>query len=84
MLAMLLSPVGRLMAGVALGVALIAGIYLYAYQRGAAAERTAALQRSVEILRERTRTDDRIKGMDDASLCRALGGRWVQDDGTCQ
>lgn len=82
MMALLLSPVGRLLAGAAVGAAMIAGIYLYAYQRGASSERAAALQRSVELLRERTKTDDRIKGMDDAALCRALGG--VPVDGGCE
>lgn len=53
-----------------------------AYQAGAASERAAVLSRSVEILRERAKTDETIHDLDDAALCRALGGS-VSDDGAC-
>lgn len=55
-----------------------------AYQRGKTDERAATLSRSVEILRERSRTDEEIRALDTAGLCRALGGQWLPDDGTCQ
>lgn len=55
-----------------------------AYQAGRNAERTAALTKSVEVLRERNAVDGKVKGMDSGSLCRALGGEWVPEDGTCQ
>jgi len=72
---------------VALGgaVAVVAALtfsHVEAYRRGAASERSATLNRSVEILRERNATDDQIRNMDDAGLCRALGGR-VSDSGAC-
>lgn len=55
--------------------------HVYAYKAGAANERRAAMQRSIDTLRERARTNEQIRSMDDSALCRALGGR-VQD-GAC-
>lgn len=49
---------------------------------GRAIERTAAIGKSVEILRERNVTDEEVRNMDDAALCGALGGR-LQPDGQC-
>lgn len=48
--------------------------HVKAYQAGAAAERLTTLNRSVEVLRERNATDDQIRNLDDAGLCRELGG----------
>lgn len=42
----------------------------------------AALETSIDILRERKLTDDQIQGMSDADLCAALGG--VFTDGRCE
>jgi uncharacterized membrane protein len=68
--------------GVVAAIALLSLSHWQAYQHGASAERATTLNRSVEILRERNATDDQIRNMDDAGLCRALGGR-VSDDGAC-
>jgi uncharacterized membrane protein len=68
--------------GVVTAIALLSLSHWQAYRAGAAAERTTTLNRSVEVLRERNATDDQIRNMDDAGLCRALGGR-VSDDGAC-
>ncbi|MFC6487380.1 hypothetical protein [Nitratireductor sp. GCM10026969] len=54
-----------------------------AYHAGINSERRAALERSIDLLRERNATDETIRNMDDAALCRALGGR-VSDDDTCE
>ncbi|SFJ65871.1 hypothetical protein [Aerobium aerolatum] len=48
--------------------------HVKAYHAGAAAERLTTLNRSVEVLRERNATDDQIRNLDDAGLCRELGG----------
>lgn len=48
--------------------------YLIGKSDGRASERAAILTRSVEVLRERNATDDQIRKLDDAGLCRALGG----------
>lgn len=70
------------LGGAVATVALLTFTHVKAYQAGAASERSATLSRSVEVLRERNATDDQIRNMDDAGLCRALGGR-VSDDGAC-
>lgn len=83
LLSFALSPLGKLlMAGLA-GATLLTGVYAYAHKAGRVAERQAILERSVDLLRKRNRTDDQIHRMDDAGLCAALGGR-VSDDGRCQ
>lgn len=83
MIAFFLSPLGKAAGALLVGAGLVTGIYWYAYQQGAAAERQATLQRSVELLRERNRTDDEVSRMDGAGLCTALGGR-VSSDGRCE
>lgn len=75
-------------AYLALGVALavIAALtvsHWQAYRKGAASERTAALTRSIDLIRDRSKTNAQINRMDDAALCRELGGQWVQPD-TCE
>lgn len=82
MLGFLFSPLGKALGGFLAVAAIVTGIYTYAYQRGATAERTAILERSVEVLRERNEIDDQIRNMDDSALCRALGG--VPVGGSCQ
>ncbi|WP_309084144.1 hypothetical protein [Chelativorans sp.] len=67
-------------------LAVLAGLawsHTAAYRAGANDERRAALERSVDLLRERNSTDETIRNLDDAALCRALGGR-MSDDGTCE
>lgn len=51
---------------------------------GRAAERTDALARSMDLIRERNDTNAEINALDDAGLCAALGGRWVQPDNVCE
>jgi len=82
MLSFLTSSVGLRLAGI-VGVTLVAAWAINAaYQAGRTAERTAILNRSVEILRERNHVDDEVRNLDDASLCDALGG--VFANGSCQ
>ncbi len=54
----------------------------YAYKTGQSTERAATVQNSLESLRERAKTDDRIKAMPDSDLCASIGGMWK--NGTCQ
>ncbi len=74
-----------------LGVSVMCGLAITAflgwthyemYETGRRYERTAMLNRSVIILRERSKTDAGVSAMDDAELCRALGG--VMSNGACQ
>lgn len=61
-------------AGAVLGASLICGpAYLYGKSAGKQAAAVAALEKSVEILRERSATDDEISRSDLAGLCRHLG-----------
>lgn len=81
---MLFSRWGAAVAASVAFLALMAWTHHGAYERGRLDERAAALERSVEILRERTMTDETIRNMGDADLCRALGGEWVPDDDACR
>ena len=83
MIAFLFSRQGALLAGVLALAGFLTFSHVEAYKAGAASERQATLTRSVEVLRERNATDDQIRNMDDAGLCRALGGR-VSGDGACE
>lgn len=74
MISFLLSPVGRTLAGLVIAAGLIVAAWFDGHSYGRAAERQAILTRSIETLRERTKVDDQIRDMDDAGLCRELGG----------
>lgn len=74
-----------------LGVSIVCGLAVSAflgwthyemYKTGRAYERSAMLNRSVTILRERSKTDAAVSAMDDAGLCAALGGR--MSNGSCE
>lgn len=84
MIALLFSKQGAILIGVVALVGILTFSHVKAYQAGRSVERQAILSRSVEILRERNATDDEVGSYDDAQLCRALGGSWVQDDRSCQ
>ena len=62
------------LAGVVVVLGLLTLSHVKAYRAGAASERQAVLTRSIDVLRERNATDDQIRNMDDAGLCRSLGG----------
>ena len=81
-MAFLTSRAGAAMVAIIAVMLLLTFSHRFAYQSGRQVEREALLTRSVEILRERTQTDDEIREMDDAALCAALGG--VFTDSTCQ
>ncbi|WP_157813646.1 hypothetical protein [Sinorhizobium meliloti] len=53
-----------------------------AREEGRELERAAALKRSIEIIQERGRTNAEINALDDAGLCRELGGMF--EDGQCR
>ena len=72
--ALLFSRAGDALAGTVVVLGLLTFSHVKAYQAGAAAERLTALNRSVEVLRERNATDDQIRNLDDGGLCRELGG----------
>jgi hypothetical protein len=53
-----------------------------AHERGREAERAAALERSMEIIQERSRTNEAVRDLDAAGICRELGG--VFTEGECR
>ncbi|MEZ0003807.1 hypothetical protein [Sinorhizobium fredii] len=53
-----------------------------AKEEGRAEERTAALTRSMEIIKERSRTNAEVEALDDRGLCLELGG--VFENGECR
>lgn len=74
----LLSPVGRVLAGLVIVTGLIVAAWFDGHSYGRAAERQAILTRSVEVLRQRSATDEAIRDLSDRDLCLRLGG--LQDD----
>lgn len=53
-----------------------------AKEAGRDEERTAAIARSMEIIKGRTRTNAQVNALTDADLCRELGGLF--EDGECR
>lgn len=70
------------LAAVGAALALLLASYVTTYRMGVANERAASLARSVEVLRERNKTDGEIRNLDDAGLCIKLGGVW--NGGACE
>jgi hypothetical protein len=59
----------------------IGGIAAKIYSAGRQAERTAALTKGVELVKERDKLDVQIRTATPADICARLGGRWVPDNG---
>lgn len=74
MISFLFSRAGAALIGIVVALGLLTFSHRFAYQAGRQVEREALLTRSVEILRERNRVDEKVKDMDAAALCAALGG----------
>ncbi len=53
-----------------------------AKEEGRVEERTAALTRSMEIIKERSRTNAEVEALDDRGLCLELGGLF--ENGECR
>lgn len=58
--------------------------YSAGYDAGRAQERAAALGHAMDLIKERSQTNEEIGRMDDAELCRELGGQWVPDTASCE
>lgn len=54
-----------------------------AFEEGRKTERTAAIERAMDLIKKRGEDDAEIGSMGDAALCAELGGKWVQPN-TCQ
>lgn len=77
-----------ILAAVAAVILAIGGAYEIGHWRGEDAgresERAAALERSMELIRKRSETNEEVNDLDDAGLCAALGGLWVQSEQRCE
>lgn len=74
MISLLFSRTGMAMVGIVVTALVATWAVHSAYQAGRTAERTAILNRSVEILRERSKTDEAVHDMSPRDLCLELGG----------
>lgn len=76
---------------VALVVGLIAG-FAVAFPAGSfigsrdgrAIERAASLQRSLDLIHQRSRTNAEINALGRPGLCRELGGVWLPNENHCE
>ena len=57
-----------------LAIAIVLAASWYGYRAGQNAERQATLKASIEALRTRKQVNEQTRTLDDAGLCRALGG----------
>lgn len=78
MIAILSSPLGRVLGALAVAASLMGLSWLHGHQRGAASERQAILQRAVEAYQSREEIDNEVGRADLIDICIALGG--VRDD----
>ncbi|EJL57980.1 hypothetical protein PMI09_00685 [Rhizobium sp. CF122] len=81
-------PMAAIGGAVAAGAALIVINALWwlpaAKEEGRVAERAAALQRSMDLIKQRGATNEAVGRLSDGDLCHRLGGQWVRDAGTCE
>lgn len=70
--------------GVSLGLGALRWQYYAGYSDGKQAERTAALEHAMGLIKERSEINAEIGAMDDAELCAELGGKWVRDTARCE
>ena len=76
-------------AGALMG-ALVAGAIAYTVghwrgvDEGKALAEAAAVQHSLEVIKERNDTNAKVNDLDDAGLCAALGGRWMPGNNVCE
>lgn len=75
---------GSIVAGAALIIINAVWWLPAAKEEGKVAERSAALQRSMDLIKARGVTNDAISRLSDSDLCRKLGGQWLRDAGTCE
>lgn len=76
-----------LVLGFMLAWAVLAGVNQFIWlpaelERGRDIERTATLEKSIELLKQRSLTNAQIRDLDSRALCLRLGGEWVQN--SCQ
>lgn len=73
MLAFILSPLGKAVGAAMVAVIVVGGAYTYGKAVGRQGAAVEALERSVEVLRERNQTDDEVSASDAVDLCGSMG-----------
>lgn len=73
MLAFLANPLTRAMGVLVVVALVVGGAYTYGKAVGRQGAAVEALQRSIEVLRERNQTDDEVYASDAADLCGSMG-----------
>lgn len=73
MLAFLFTPIGKALGAAGLTVALFSGAFLYGKSVGRQGAAVEALERSVEVLRERNEINDQVSSSDASDLCGSMG-----------
>lgn len=71
--AFLFSPIGKALGAAAIAIAAVSGVFAYGKSVGRQGAAVEALERSVEVLRERSQIDDEISTSDAATLCAHYG-----------
>lgn len=75
--------IGFIAAGVAAILIIITGMVTSVYRSGIQAERTAALTKGVELVKERDKLNVQVRSATGADICRRLGGQWLPDTNEC-
>lgn len=73
MLAFLFTPLGKALGAAVVAVAVFSGAFLYGKSLGRQGAAVDALERSVEVLRERSEINDQVSSSDAADLCGSMG-----------
>nr|CAD6598854.1 hypothetical protein RFYW14_00620 [Pseudorhizobium flavum] len=73
MIGFIFSPIGKALAAAVVAAGVVSGAVFYGKSVGRQETAVEALERSVEVLRERNQTDDEVSASDAADLCRSMG-----------
>lgn len=73
MIGFLFSPIGKALGAAVIVIAAVSGVYLYGKSVGRQGAAVEALERSVEVLRERNQINDEVSAYDAAALCVSFG-----------
>ncbi|WP_051680009.1 hypothetical protein [Pseudorhizobium marinum] len=73
MLAFIFTPLGKAIGAAALALAVFSSAFLYGKSVGRQGAAVEALERSVEVLRERSEINDQVSSSDAADLCGSMG-----------
>ena len=72
-MAFLFSPIGKALGTLVLGALIISGVFAYGKSVGRNGAAVEALERSVEVLRERKEINETVSASDAAALCGDYG-----------